>query len=80
MTFMSTASAVSLGMKSGVQPCMGCGLNAGWAADAEPSGLRCCGVPLPRSCASAGSQTTIFVSGRSFAKTRDTPLRVPPVP
>ena len=30
--------------------------------------------------ASAGSQTTIFVSGRSLARTRATPFRVPPVP
>ena len=30
--------------------------------------------------ASAGSQTTILVSGRSLASTRDTPFRVPPVP
>ncbi len=31
ITPVSTASLVSFGMKSGVQPCIGCGLNAGWA-------------------------------------------------
>ena len=29
MTFVATASPVSFGMKSGVQPCIGCGLKAG---------------------------------------------------
>ena len=57
ITFMSTASAVSFGMKSGVQPCIGCGLKAGWAADGEPSGLRSCVIPLAISGASSGSQT-----------------------
>ena len=80
MTFMSTASAVSFGMKSGVQPCIGWGLKAGWAAAAEPSGLRCWGMPLSSNGASCGSQTTILVSGLSFANTRATPLSVPPVP
>ena len=80
MTFIATASAVSFGMKSGVQPCIGCGLKAGCAVAGDPSGLRACSVPLPRSCASSGSQTMILVSGISLASTRDTPFSVPPVP
>ena len=80
ITFMATASAVSLGMKSGVQPCIGCGLKAGCGADGEPSGLRACSTPLPSSGASSGSQTMILVSGISFASTRATPFSVPPVP
>ena len=46
ISFMSTASPVSFGMKSGLQPCIGCGLNAGCGAAGEPSGLRSCSVPL----------------------------------
>ena len=66
MSFMATASPVSFGMKSGVQPCIGCGLKAGCGADGVPSALRACSMPLPSSCASCGSQTTILVSGRSL--------------
>ena len=80
MSFMSTASPVSFGMKSGVQPCIGCGLKLGCGAGGVPSGLRDCSIPLPSSCASSGSQTMILVSGRSFASTRATPFNVPPVP
>ena len=80
ITPMSTASPVSFGMKSGLQPCIGCGFNAGLALAGEPSGLRSCGVPLVSIGASSGSQTTIFVSGRSLASTRATPFSVPPVP
>ena len=32
MTPVSTTSPVSFGMKSGVQPCIGCGLNAAFGA------------------------------------------------
>src|SRR5438874_10387704 len=46
MTFIATASSVSLGMKSGVQPCIGCGLNEGCGAAGDPSGLRDCAMPL----------------------------------
>ena len=67
-SFRSTASPVSLGMKSGVQPCIGCGLKLGCGAAGVPSGLRACSMPLPRSGASSGSQTTILVSGRSFSE------------
>jgi hypothetical protein len=42
ITFMSTASPVSFGMKSGLQPCIGCGLKAGCGAAGVPSGLRSC--------------------------------------
>ena len=37
-------------------------------------------TPLESNGASCGSQTTILVSGRSLARTRATPFRVPPVP
>ena len=80
ITFMSTASPVSFGMKSGLQPCIGCGFKAGCGAAGEPSALRSCCVPLASIGASAGSQTTILVSGLSLASTRATPLSVPPVP
>ena len=46
----------------------------------DPSAFRSCGVPLASMGASAGSQTTIFVSGRSARRTRPTPFNVPPVP
>ena len=49
-------------------------------AAGDPSSRRGCGSPLVSIGASAGSLTTIFVSGRSFASTRPTPLSVPPVP
>ena len=77
---IATASAVSFGMKSGLQPCNGCGFHEGWLAVGEPSSRRGCSAPLVSIGASAGSQTTIFVSGRSFSSTRATPLSVPPVP
>ena len=80
MTPVSTASPVSFGMKSGLQPCIGCGFQTACAEAGEPSSLRCCGVPLVSIGASSGSQTTILVSGRSLASTRAIPLRVPPVP
>ena len=67
-------------MKSGAQPCIGCGLNAGCAAAGEPSALRCLRLPLVSIDASVGSQTTILVFGISFASTRATPFSVPPVP
>ena len=74
------ASPVILGMKSGLQPCIGWGLNAGCGAAGVPSALRSWPVPLVSIAASAGSATTIFVRGDSTASTRDTPRRVPPVP
>ena len=77
---MSTASPVIFGMKSGLQPCIGCGLNAALGLEGDPSGLRACVEPLESIGASLGSQTMIFVSGRSFASTRATPFSVPPVP
>src|ERR1700690_2757024 len=40
-----TASSVSLGMKSGLQPCSGCGFHAGLLVVAEPSGLLSCLAP-----------------------------------
>ena len=58
----------------GLVTVVGCG------ADGVPSGLRACSRPDPSNWASVGSQTTIFVSGRSFASTRPTPFSVPPVP
>ena len=67
-------------MKSGVQPCMGCGSNAGWLSLGEPSALRPCARPLPTICAFAGSLRMILVSGRTLRKTRPTPVIVPPVP
>ena len=39
MIFIPTASLVSFGMKSGVQPCVGCGLKFGCGAAGEPSGF-----------------------------------------
>ncbi len=80
MTPASTASAVIFGMKSGLQPCIGCGLKAALAAAGEPSGLRGCGDLVDSMGASAGSHTTILVSGRSLRSTRETPVSVPPVP
>jgi hypothetical protein len=80
ITCIATASPVNLGMKSGLQPCIGCGFQAVWAVTADPSGFRSCGAALVSIGASAGSQTTIFVSGRSLARTRATPFSVPPVP
>ena len=77
---MSTASAVIFGMKSGLQPCIGCGLNEGCGFAGVPSGLRYCGIWLVNMGASAGSHTTILVSGRSLRSTRETPVSVPPVP
>ncbi len=76
----SMASPVIQGMKSGVQPCMGWGFQAGCLAAGAWSGLRACGWPEPISWASAGSQTTIRVLGLSLRSTRPTPVRVPPVP
>jgi len=39
--FMSTASPASFGMKSGSSPAGMC-FHAGWPANGEPSGFRCC--------------------------------------
>ena len=39
----SMASSVSLGMKSGDQPCIRCGRNAGWLSAGAPSARRGCG-------------------------------------
>ena len=64
MTLMATASPVSLGMKSGVQPCRGCGLKLGCGLAGVPSGFRTCSIPLPSSWASSGSHTMILVSAR----------------
>ena len=74
IAFMSTASPVIFGMKSGLQPCIGCGLNDGCGFAGEPSGLRSCAMWLVSIGASAGSQTTILVSGRSLRSTRATPV------
>ena len=67
-------------MKSGVQPWIGCGLNAEWLPAGASSAARSWATPLPSSCAIAGSLRTIFVSGRSLRSTRATPVTVPPVP
>src|SRR5664279_2085175 len=67
ITPVSTASAVIFGMKSGDQPCIGCGLKAALGLAGEPSGLRSCGLLLVSIGASAGSQTTILVLGISLA-------------
>src|ERR1700687_5042671 len=61
MALEATASPVSLAMKSGLQPCVGCRFQLGWPDFAEPSGLRSCSTPLESIGASSGSQTTIFV-------------------
>src|SRR3974377_283987 len=45
ITPVSMASAVSFGMKSGLQPCIGWGLNRGLGLAGEPSGLRSCCEP-----------------------------------
>src|SRR4249920_2796817 len=63
ITPMSTASPVIFGMKSGLQPCIGCGLNAALGLEGDPSGLRSCVEPLESIGASLGSHTMIFVSG-----------------
>ena len=60
--------------------CIGCGVQAGWAAAGVPSALRACGWPEPNSGAFSGSQTTMRVCGRALRSTRPTPVRVPPVP
>src|SRR3979411_65222 len=44
MRWVSTASWASLGMKSGLQPCWGCGVQEGWLAEGEPAGLLGWGV------------------------------------
>ncbi len=77
---MATASSVSRGMKSGVQPCIRWGRKLGWLPAGEPSAARSCASPLARSGELSGSHTTIFVFGLRSFSTRDTPLRVPPVP
>jgi hypothetical protein len=46
----------------------------------EPSTFLSCLIPLLSIGASSGSQTMIFVSGLSLARTRATPFSVPPVP
>ena len=81
MTFMSTASPVSFGMKSG-RPA----LHRMRLEGRDGRRRRTVGVALLRrrrcraSARRRGSQTTILVSGRSLASTRATPLSVPPVP
>ena len=80
MRWVSMASWASLGMKSGLQPCWGCGVQEGWLAEGVRSGLLGCGRPLETMGAASGSQRMILVSGRFSARTRETPLRVPPVP
>ena len=76
----SIASWSTRGMKSGVQPWIGCGSQAGWLSDGEPSAVRTWACPLLTSEALAGSVRMIFVSGRSLRSTRATPETVPPVP
>ncbi len=76
----STASSVSFGMKSGLQPCIKCGRNNGWLSAGVPSSSRSWGMPLPSMGELSGSQTMIFVSGLFSLSTRDTPFSVPPVP
>ncbi len=78
--FLSMASCSTSGMKSGVQPWIGCGSKAGWLTAGEPSAPRSCALPLPTSWALAGSDRMILVSGRSLRSTRATPVTVPPVP
>ena len=77
---MSSASCSTHGMKSGVQPWIGCGWNAGWLSVGWCAALRPFTSPEPTSAALAGSDSTIFTSGRSRRSTRPTPDTVPPVP
>ena len=80
ISFIETASSVSLGMKSGAQPCITCGRKFGWLAEGEPSATRGYGMPLLSIGRLSGSQTMIFVFGLFSASTRATPFNVPPVP
>ena len=77
IAFDEISSPASFAMKSGLQPCIGCGFQLGCGALADPSSFRSCSIPLESIGASSGSQTTIFVSGRSLASTRATPFSVP---
>mmetsp|Transcript_42538 Transcript_42538/g.134191 ORF Transcript_42538/g.134191 Transcript_42538/m.134191 type:complete len:203 (+) Transcript_42538:638-1246(+) len=76
----SGASSSTLGMKSGVQPWIGCGLKAGGDPAGAPSASRSVGMPLASRPASSGSASMILRSGRSFLSARPAPLKVPPVP
>ena len=76
----SSASSRTFGMKSGVQPWIGCGLKAGCEEAGEPSSLRSCAVPETSRPASAGSASTILSSGHFSLSFLPAPWKVPPVP
>ena len=78
--FIFCASSRTFGMKSGVQPWMGCAANAGCDPLGAPVGLRSVTVPDAMRPAASGSRRTIFVSGLAALMTRPTPWNVPPVP
>src|SRR5438552_17431026 len=62
MRLVLIASSASLGMKSGLQPCWGCGVQEGWLVEGEPSGLLAgWGMPLETMGAASGSQRIILV-------------------
>ncbi len=69
-----------LGDEVGAPALLGVRGPGGVAGGGVPSGLLGCGWPLETMGAASGSQTTILVSGRFSARTRATPLSVPPVP
>jgi hypothetical protein len=74
-----TAHSVRREMKSGAQPCIGCGLNCGWLVG-TPAASRACGMPLASTGAISGSAATMRTHGSAFFSARATPSSVPPVP
>lgn len=85
------ASSRTLGMKSGVQPWIGCAANAGWLVAGEPSALRSCRsvgghtlferrtvlMPEASKPAASGSASTIFTSGMASLRAFPAPWKVP---
>jgi len=70
-------AAVTLGMKSGVQPWMGCGSKAGCEQAGLPSALRFVGIPDASSPAASGSAKMIFTLGRANLRCLPAPRKVP---
>src|SRR6185437_9549571 len=64
--FASMASCSTAGMKSGVQPWIGCDSHAGWPPAGAPSAARCCGMPIPTSWALAGEVIDDLPGGRAL--------------
>ena len=80
-SFCATASSVSFGMKSGLQPCIRCGRKFGWLAAGEPSAsarLRDAAAEHLRIVRLAHDH--LGVRARLRAARAPTPFSVPPVP